>query len=156
MGPDMEAGRIIDRLQGSKQFKEVVERLLLTPDGALGTFHARKLSEHLGDVIGHRSFHDAGTPKDLADENIEIEVGGDAQATAMLEDGAQQDLVVKNEVAAFFVGEKLNQALRVVDLWPQHAKDEVDVFGSELDPAIGLNDVHRLLTQFNRHHYEFH
>ena len=49
-----------------------------------------------------------------------------------------------------FIGQQLNQAGRITGLPAQNRDNEVDVFGRELDPAIGLNHFHMTaISNFN-------
>jgi len=121
---------------------------------ATGPFRARKLRKHFRNVISNRTVLNIRTPKNMPDENVEIEAAGHPETPLAFKQGVEESFVVENQIARFFVGEQLYQTLSVANSLPKHRKNEVDVFGRELDPAIGLNHLHSRLFDYGRHQIE--
>src|SRR6267142_456017 len=110
MHPNQETGSIIRRFERRQHLKKIIQRRFLARDDATSAFCARKLREHLGDVIRHRSLVNVRTPKYMTDEDVEIKTAGNPQATTPLKQGLEQCFVVEDQIAGIFIGKQLNQA----------------------------------------------
>jgi len=141
---DLKTRAIIGRLKGGEHVEKIVQRIGLTGNDALRPLRPGEFRQQLGHVIGHGAVLNIGPEKNLPDEDVEIEVGGDAQATAALKQCVQQGRIIEDLIARFLVGEQTDQPVRIPDFRAEHRQDKVDVFGGELHPAVGLNHFHGL------------
>ena len=148
MDPDLKTCAIVSRSQRGEHFKEIIEGIILPGNDASGTFGTGELGQHLGDIIGHRAVLDVSAAKDVAHQNVEVKTGGDAKTAATFEQRAKKCFVVKNHVAGFFVREEFYQAIGSFDFVSQNGENEVDIFGSELNSAVRLDDIHHRDSTF--------
>ena len=139
---DLESCAIVGRSQRGEHLKEIIEWIILPGNNASGTFGTGKFSQNLSDIIGYRAVLDVSAAKDIAHQNVEVKPRGDAKTTATFEQRAKKRFVVKNEIARFFVSEEFYEAIGGFDFVAQNGENEVDIFGSELNSAVRLDDVH--------------
>jgi hypothetical protein len=99
-------------------------------------FGPRVFGKDFGDIIGHFPIGDAGTAENMPDQDVEIEMGGDPEATAAFKKGPEQRLVVEDKIPGLEIGQEADEGLGVRDFGPEHGNDEINVLGGELDPAI--------------------
>ena len=142
VGADVEAGGVVCRLQRLQHFKKVVQRLGLAWHDATRVLDARIFSQDFRDVISNNAVMDAEPFEHVADEHVKVKVSGDPQAAPLLDQRAEQQFVVQNQVARLLVGQQLDQGVRRAGPRAQHGHDEFNVLSGELNPAIGSNHVH--------------
>jgi hypothetical protein len=128
--------------QRCQHFEKVIERIVLAGNDTARFFGARKFCQHFSDVIGHSAIFDLRATKNMSNEDVKIKPRGNAQASAPFKQRVKESVVIQNQIAGFFVGKELDETIGGFDFVPQDGKDEINVFGRELDPAVRLNDIH--------------
>lgn len=142
VGADQERGGLVRGLERGHKVHKVLQRLPLARRPALQPFYPGKLRQHFGHVIRHGPILDTAVPQHVADEDVKIEMGRDAKAIPPLEEGVEQPIVVQDQIPARLIRQEPDQALRRGRLGMQHTQNELDVRGSELYPAVGLDHIH--------------
>jgi hypothetical protein len=143
---DQEAGSFIGRLKCGEHLEEIIERKALAGDGAFGTAGFGKRGEDFRDVVGEVAVLEVRALKNVANQNVKIEAGGNREAAAMFEQGVEKRGVVKNLVTGTFIGEKFDETIHGSEPTAQHGQNEVHIRCRELNPAIGLDHLHRHFT----------
>jgi hypothetical protein len=73
----------------------------------------------------------------VSNQDVKIESARDVQTASSLDERMQQCFIVQDQVPGIFVRQKFDEAAAVSILHPAQ-KDEFDVLGGKLCPAIGL------------------
>src|ERR1043165_1731705 len=76
---DKKAGSIICGLERSEHFKEIIERISLARHNAPRAFSASEFREDFGDVIRYCAVLNVRAPKNMANQNVEIETRRNTQ-----------------------------------------------------------------------------
>lgn len=139
-------GSFIGGLKGGKQLEEIIERLALTGNGAPGAAGFGKGSEDFRDIIGQGAVLKIRAFENVAHQDVEIKTGGNGQTAAMFEQSMEKRGVVENQVTSVFISEEFDETIHGSEPTAQHGQNEDHIRCRELNPAIGLDHLHRHFT----------
>ena len=140
VGPDVEAGSVVSRLQGGQHLEEVIDRLAL--DHTTGSLEMRELSQHRSHVVRQGTPAQARTPQAVADQDVKIEVSGNREAVGVRQHSLKQGVVIEDEVTSLLIAEQARDCLSGTSFGSQHPEDKIDVLSSELNPTVRPDDHH--------------
>jgi hypothetical protein len=79
---------------------------------------------------------------DVADNHVKIKVARYPQTASILNQCMEQHVVVENEVARVLIRKQALQAFSIAAFATERSNNKINILGSELDSAIGLDDFH--------------
>ena len=94
------------------------------------------------DVVGQWPVIDPRALESKSGQHVEIEMRRNSQISRVLQDCANQSLMVQNLVPGFSVGKKINQTYCIGLVSRESADDKVEIFSGKACPTVRLN--HRL------------
>lgn len=148
VGANQKAGSFIGCLKRGEHLEEIIQRMALAGDGALGAAGFRKRGKNFRNVVGKGAVLKVRAFKNVAHQDVEIEAGGNGQAAAMFKQRVKERGVVKNLVTGVCISEKFDETIHSSEPTAQHGQNEVHIRCRELNPAIGLDHLHRHFTSF--------
>src|SRR5882672_5309510 len=147
MDPDEKAGAVIGGLKGGQHLEEIIERRVLARNDTAGPLGSRELREHLRHIIGHLAVADIRAEEHMANQNVKVKTGGNPKATAPLQEGLEEGIVIQDEVPGIFVRQQFDQTIGGLNLLAENRKDEINILGRKLDAAVWLNHLHCFILQ---------
>src|ERR1043166_2248012 len=85
----------------------------------------------------------------MTHQDVEVKAAGHAQAPAALQQRMKQRFIIENHVARVLIRQQLDEAFGRAELAAEHRNDELDVLSRELNPAVGLNQLHSLANRLS-------
>src|SRR5678816_2762276 len=82
--------------------------------------------------------------KDMAHDDKKIQSARNAQATAVLKQGVEESIVIEDRVSRVGVRQQLKDGITLVFGLGERIGNKVEVVRGKLDPAIRLNQLHRV------------
>src|SRR4051794_17082130 len=83
----------------------------------------------------------------MSNQNVKVKPARNPKTPSAFQQGMKEGFVVEDQVSGLLVCEQFYQTLSGSNFLAKHRKNEVDVFGRELNPTVGLNHLHARFVQ---------
>ena len=107
---------------------------------------AREILEQGTDVIAQFAIADSGVAQNVSRQNIEIELGRDAQLAIIAKNGLHQARGIENGIAGLGIGQKIDKRNRFGLRACQSAHDKIKICCGKPRPTIRLNHREAIIS----------